>query len=79
MILLVVLYILIRLCSMQMFQHVKFLTHIPLIGPLFIPPVNVSSVAKLAVSAATDPAFAPGIIDVYDILQHGLKESAKTS
>lgn len=50
-------------------QHAKLLTRIPLIGPLFIPPVHVSSVAKVAVRAATDPAFPPGILDVYSILQ----------
>ncbi|KAJ9147420.1 hypothetical protein P3X46_029585 [Hevea brasiliensis] len=51
-------------------QHAKLLTRIPLIGPLFIPPVHVSSVAKVAVRAATDPAFPPGIVDVYSILKH---------
>ncbi|TXG57841.1 hypothetical protein EZV62_015670 [Acer yangbiense] len=51
-------------------QHAKLLTQIPLIGPLFIPPVSVTSVAKVAVTAATDSAFPPGIVDVYSILQH---------
>ncbi|KAK3212136.1 hypothetical protein Dsin_016842 [Dipteronia sinensis] len=51
-------------------QHAKLLTKIPLIGPLFIPPVSVTSVAKVAVTAATDSAFPPGIVDVYSILQH---------
>ncbi|XP_050226408.1 uncharacterized protein At1g32220, chloroplastic isoform X2 [Mercurialis annua] len=54
-------------------QHAKPLTRIPLIGPLLIPPVNVNSVAKVAVRAATDPAFPPSILDVYDILQHSRK------
>lgn len=54
---------------LQVLQHAKLLTRIPLIGPLFIPPVHVSSVAKVAVRAATDPAFPPGILDVYSILQ----------
>ncbi|EEF41156.1 uncharacterized protein At1g32220, chloroplastic isoform X1 [Ricinus communis] len=51
-------------------KHAKPLTRIPLIGPLFIPPVNVTSVAKVAVRAAIDSAFPPGVLDVYDILQH---------
>uniref|UniRef100_A0A2P2J906 Uncharacterized protein MANES_02G064300 n=2 Tax=Rhizophora mucronata TaxID=61149 RepID=A0A2P2J906_RHIMU len=50
-------------------QHAKLLTKVPLIGPLFITPVHVSSLAKVAVRAAIDPAFPPGILDVYDILQ----------
>ncbi|XP_038978534.1 uncharacterized protein At1g32220, chloroplastic-like [Phoenix dactylifera] len=48
-------------------QHVKPLSGIPLVGPLFTPPVNVTSVAKVAVRAATDPVFPPGIVDVYGI------------
>ncbi|KAJ0042240.1 hypothetical protein Pint_18857 [Pistacia integerrima] len=52
-------------------KRAKLLSKIPLIGPLFIPPVHVTSVAKVAVTAATDPTFPPGIIDVYGILQHG--------
>ncbi|XP_021291017.1 uncharacterized protein At1g32220, chloroplastic isoform X1 [Herrania umbratica] len=57
-------------------QHAKFLTRIPLIGPLFIPPVKVTSVAKVAVRAAIDPLFPSGIVDVYGILQHGQHKSA---
>lgn len=57
-------------------KHAKALTAIPLIGPLFIPPVHVTSVAKVAVSAATDPTFPQGIIDVYSILQHSQQKPA---
>lgn len=63
-------------CLMQMLKHAKVLTAIPLVGPLLIPPVRVTSVAKVAVSAATDPTFPHGIIDVYSILQHSQQKSA---
>uniref|UniRef100_A0A0R0JIR5 NAD(P)-binding domain-containing protein n=2 Tax=Glycine max TaxID=3847 RepID=A0A0R0JIR5_SOYBN len=42
----------------------------PLVGPLMTTaPVNVTAVAKVAVTAATatDPVFPPGIIDAYGI------------
>lgn len=52
-------------------QNAKSLSRIPLVGPLFTPPVNVTSVAKVAVRAATDIVFPPGIVDVYGILRHG--------
>ncbi|XP_022750360.1 uncharacterized protein At1g32220, chloroplastic-like isoform X1 [Durio zibethinus] len=48
-------------------QHAKPLNRLPLVGPLLTPPVSVSSVAKVAVRAATDPVFPPGIVDVYGI------------
>ncbi|WOK95215.1 hypothetical protein Cni_G03922 [Canna indica] len=51
-------------------QHAKPLNRIPLVGPLLTPPVNVTSVAKVAVRAATDPVFPPGIVDVYGILRY---------
>ncbi|GLU01686.1 hypothetical protein SLE2022_189800 [Rubroshorea leprosula] len=57
-------------------KHAKPLTLIPLIGPLFIPPVKVSSVAKVAVRAAINPLFPPGIVDVFQILQHSQQKSA---
>ncbi|KAJ8774996.1 hypothetical protein K2173_020000 [Erythroxylum novogranatense] len=57
-------------------QYTKLLTQIPLIGPLFIPPVNVSAVARVAVRAAIDPAFPPGIVDVYSIRQHSQQKSS---
>ncbi|KAL9439868.1 hypothetical protein AB3S75_018682 [Citrus x aurantiifolia] len=41
-------------------QHAKPLSQLPLVGPLFTPPVNVTVVAKVAVRAATDPVFPPG-------------------
>ncbi|KAA0064867.1 uncharacterized protein E6C27_scaffold82G001800 [Cucumis melo var. makuwa] len=46
-------------------QHAKPLHQLPLIGPLFTPPVSVTSVARVSVRAATDPVFPPGIIDIY--------------
>ncbi|KAK1273937.1 hypothetical protein QJS04_geneDACA016437 [Acorus gramineus] len=51
-------------------QHARPLNRIPLIGSLFTPPVNVTSVAKVAVRAATDIVFPPGIVDVYGILRY---------
>ncbi|ONK70213.1 uncharacterized protein A4U43_C05F31430 [Asparagus officinalis] len=51
------------------FQRVKPLTRVPLVGPLFTPPVSASAVARVAVRAATDPVFPPGIVDVYGILR----------
>uniref|UniRef100_A0A6N2LF03 NAD(P)-binding domain-containing protein n=1 Tax=Salix viminalis TaxID=40686 RepID=A0A6N2LF03_SALVM len=57
-------------------RHAKLLTHLPLIGPLLIPPVNVTSVAKVAVRAAVDPAFPRCVVDVYGILQHSQRNPA---
>ncbi|KAH7672215.1 putative oxidoreductase protein [Dioscorea alata] len=51
-------------------RHAKPLNRLPLIGPLFTPPVSASAVAKVAVRAATDPVFPPGIVDVYGILRY---------
>ncbi|CAO2815912.1 unnamed protein product [Amaranthus hypochondriacus] len=51
-------------------QYTKPLTKIPLIGPLLTPPVDVDAVAKVAVRAATDPVFPPGIVDVNGILRY---------
>jgi uncharacterized protein YbjT (DUF2867 family) len=52
-------------------QHAKPLTQVPLVGPLLTPPVSVDAVAKVAVRAATDPVFPPGIVDVYGIARYG--------
>ncbi|CAL5434858.1 unnamed protein product [Camellia sinensis] len=49
-------------------QYAKPLNQVPLVGPLLTPPVHVTSVAKVAIRAATDPVFPPGIINVYGIL-----------
>ncbi|GMQ02690.1 hypothetical protein CsSME_00048802 [Camellia sinensis var. sinensis] len=57
-------------------QYAKPLNQVPLVGPLLTPPVNVTSVAKVAVRAATDPVFPPGIIDVYGILRYSQQKSA---
>ena len=54
----------------QVLQYTKPLTKIPLIGPLLTPPVDVDDVAKVAVRAATDPVFPPGIVDVNGILRY---------
>lgn len=56
---------------MQMvLQNAKPLARLPLVGPLLTPPVSVASVAKVAVRAATDPVFPPGIVDVYGIMRY---------
>lgn len=60
---------------LQILQHAKPLSQVPLVGPLFTPPVNVTSVAKVAVRAATDPVFPPGIIDVHGILRYSQQKS----
>lgn len=54
-------------------QHAKPLSQLPLVGPLFTPPVNVTAMAKVAVRAATDPVFPPGIIDISGILRYSQK------
>ncbi|KAK3019237.1 hypothetical protein RJ639_004681, partial [Escallonia herrerae] len=56
-------------------QHAKPLNQVPLVGPLFTPPVNVTAVAKVAVRAATDHVFPPGIIDIYGILRYSQQKS----
>lgn len=56
-------------------QHAKPLSQLPLFGPLFTPPVNVTAVAKVAVRAATDPVFPPGIVDIYGILRYSQQKS----
>lgn len=56
---------------MQMvLQNAKPLTRLPLVGPMLTPPVSVTSVAKVAVRAATDPVFPPSIVDVYGIMRY---------
>ncbi|XP_059275299.1 uncharacterized protein At1g32220, chloroplastic [Lycium ferocissimum] len=56
-------------------QHAKPLSQIPLVGALFIPPVNVTAVSKVSVRAATDPVFPPGVIDVHGILRYSQQRS----
>ncbi|KAI9118000.1 hypothetical protein K1719_010332 [Acacia pycnantha] len=56
-------------------QHAGPLNRIPLVGPLFTPPVNVTVVANVAVRAATDPVFPPGIIDVQGIQRYNQHKS----
>ncbi|CAL5064795.1 unnamed protein product [Urochloa decumbens] len=56
---------------MQMvLQNAQPLARLPLVGPLLTPPVSVASVAKVAVRAATDPVFPPGIVDVHGIMRY---------
>lgn len=59
----------------QVLQYAKPLNQIPLVGPLLVPPINVTAVAKVAVRAATDPVFPPGIIDVHGLLRYGQQKS----
>lgn len=56
--------------SLQVLQNAKPLTRLPLVGPLLTPPVSVTSVAKVAVRAATDQVFPPGIVDVHGIMRY---------
>ncbi|KAB1204763.1 hypothetical protein CJ030_MR8G027390 [Morella rubra] len=56
-------------------ERAKPLKQLPLVGPLFTPPVSVTSVAKVAVRAATDPVFPPGIIDVEGIQRYSQQKS----
>ncbi|XP_031122697.1 uncharacterized protein At1g32220, chloroplastic [Ipomoea triloba] len=56
-------------------QHAKPLNQLPVVGPLLTPPVSVTAVAKVAVRAATDPVFPPGIVDVYGILRYSHQKS----
>nr|XP_043639237.1 uncharacterized protein At1g32220, chloroplastic-like [Erigeron canadensis] len=58
-------------CPLEMvLQQAKPLREVPLVGPLLTPPVNVTAVAKVAIRAATDPVFPPGIVDVHGILRY---------
>ncbi|BBG95024.1 TBP-associated factor II 15 [Prunus dulcis] len=59
----------------MLFQHTRPLNQLPLVGPLFTPPVNVTAVANVAVRAATDPVFPPGIVDVYGIQRYNQKSN----
>ncbi|XP_054818214.1 uncharacterized protein At1g32220, chloroplastic [Prosopis cineraria] len=56
-------------------QHAGPLNRIPLVGPLFTPPVNVTAVASVAVRAATDPVFPPGVLDVHGIQRYSQHKS----
>uniref|UniRef100_A0A2N9FLD9 NAD(P)-binding domain-containing protein n=1 Tax=Fagus sylvatica TaxID=28930 RepID=A0A2N9FLD9_FAGSY len=58
-------------------QYAKPLNQLPLVGPLFTSPVNVTAVAKVAVRAATDPVFPPGIIDVHGIQRYSQQHKSK--
>jgi len=49
------------------FMPSKSLSELPLAGAGFVPPVSVEKLAKVAVSAATDPAVEAGIWDVWKI------------
>uniref|UniRef100_A0A2P2JMP7 Uncharacterized protein MANES_16G133500 n=1 Tax=Rhizophora mucronata TaxID=61149 RepID=A0A2P2JMP7_RHIMU len=56
-------------------QRLKPLNQLPLVGPIFTPPVSVTAVAKLAVRAATDPVFPPGVVDAHGILRYSQQRS----
>lgn len=56
---------------MQLFRNIKPATQLPVIGPLLIPPVKVTAVAKAAVRAAVDNAVPPGALDVWGIIRLG--------
>ncbi|KAF5456863.1 hypothetical protein F2P56_026295 [Juglans regia] len=56
-------------------QHAKPLNKLPLVGPLFASPVSVNAVTKVAVRAATDPVFPPGIIDIEGIQRYSQQKS----
>lgn len=58
-------------------QYAKPLNQLPLVGPLFTSPVNVTAVAKVAVRAATDPVFPPGIIDIHGIQRYSQQHKSK--
>ncbi|XP_065849815.1 uncharacterized protein At1g32220, chloroplastic [Euphorbia lathyris] len=59
----------------MLLQNAQPLKQLPVVGPLFTPPVNVTAVANVAVRAATDPVFPPGIVDVYGILRYTQRKS----
>lgn len=52
-------------------RNAKAATQIPIIGPSFVPPVNVTTVAKAAVRAAIDNAIPSGVLDVWSIMRLG--------
>jgi hypothetical protein len=60
---------------LQVLKRAKPLNQLPLVGPLFTPPVSVTAVAKVAVRAAADPVFPPGIIDVEGIQRYSQQKS----
>lgn len=55
---------------LQVFKCAKPLTQVPLVGPLLTPPVNVVAVSQVAVRAATEPVFPPGVVDVNGIIKY---------
>ena len=48
----------------------KSLSSTPIIGAMFVPPVNVDAVGKAAASAVLDPTVPPGIMDVWEIQKY---------
>ncbi|XP_074559670.1 uncharacterized protein At1g32220, chloroplastic-like [Curcuma longa] len=55
----------------KVLQYAEPLRRIPLIGPVFTPPVSVFKVAKVIVKGVTDPTFSPGVVDLYSIIRLG--------
>ncbi|KAG2497539.1 hypothetical protein HYH03_004286 [Edaphochlamys debaryana] len=45
--------------------NAKSLSELPLVGAALVPPVSVTTVARAAVRAATDPSVPAGVIDVW--------------
>lgn len=54
-------------------RHAKPLRKLPLVGALFNPLLNITSVANAALRAAIDPVFPPGVIDL-DGIHHYSQE-----
>lgn len=54
----------------KIMKQAKSASQIPVVGGLFVPPVNVVTVAKAAVRAAVDPV-PPGVMDVWGIMRLG--------
>ncbi|GAB4816260.1 hypothetical protein N2152v2_003306 [Parachlorella kessleri] len=48
----------------------RSLANIPIAGALFVPPVSVDTVAKAALTAATDPSVPAGVMDVWTIAKY---------
>ncbi|CAM6126909.1 unnamed protein product [Calypogeia fissa] len=55
----------------MLFRNIKPASQLPVIGPLLIPPVKATAVAKAAVRAAVDNAVPPGALDVWGIIRLG--------
>lgn len=52
----------------------KAISQVPMLGKLLVPPVKVTTVAKVAVRSAIDNSIPPGVMDVWSILRFGEDE-----